>query len=230
LSIAPIGTHELRRFEQRLQAALGPRVRVVCTGTDGNPDHLWPQEQRFIGPAIARRQREFAAGRAAVRLALRSLGWPACAIPAREDRSPVWPDGLVGSITHNSDICVVVLARQDDCASLGIDLESDSAVDASVWSSLCTAWELGAIGQAGRSLQAFVATRFFTAKEAFYKWQFQTTGSMLDFNEVEVRPMERDRFGVYPVSRLARSLFGAVPTRGQWVNEKGLSLACIGHD
>jgi 4'-phosphopantetheinyl transferase EntD len=69
----------------------------------------------------------------------------------------------------------------------------------------------------------------FTAKEAFYKWQFQITRVLLDFHEVEVEPTENDRFEIVPVSARARAAFRH-NAEGQWLHGDGLTVACVGHD
>lgn len=217
------------RLQTFLQAALGPHVHVACSDTLGDPARLWPQERLAIGSAIERRQREFAAGRAAARKALHNLGLGGCAIPAREDRSPQWPPGVVGSISHADGICVVVVSTKSACRSLGVDVEPDLAVDAELWPSIGTRRETDRIGKAAQDHQPFLATRLFTAKEAFYKWQFQITRVLLDFHEVEVEPAENDRFEIVPVSARARAVLRQ-NARGLWLHGDGLTFACVGHD
>lgn len=219
----------LDRLQTLLQAVLGPHVHVACSNTLGDPAQLWPQERVAIGAAIERRQREFAAGRAAARQALHNLGLGGCAIPAREDRSPQWPTGVVGSISHADGVCVVVVSRNSDCRSLGVDIEPDRAVYPELWPSIGTRRETDRIGKAAQDQQRFLATRMFTAKEAFYKWQFQITRVLLDFHEVEVAPTVNDRFEIVPVSTRARAAFRH-NAEGQWLHGDGLTVACVGHD
>jgi 4'-phosphopantetheinyl transferase EntD len=37
--------------------------------------------------------------------------------------APVWPDGLVGSISHSPEAAIAVVGRRDDYVGLGVDLE-----------------------------------------------------------------------------------------------------------
>src|SRR4051812_41020395 len=74
--------------------------------------------------AVARRRAEFLAGRYAAAMALEALGCPSpWEVGRREDRAPSWPAGFVGSITHGGGLVAAALARSDDCAGIGIDVE-----------------------------------------------------------------------------------------------------------
>ncbi|OSZ75431.1 4'-phosphopantetheinyl transferase [Hydrogenophaga sp. IBVHS1] len=176
-----------QRLQATVQAQLGPELAVICTGVEGHPECLWPGERMAVAKAIPRRQREFAAGRAAARAAMRQLGWCECAIPAREDRSPTWPEGLVGSISHSAGFCVAVVATNRHWDSIGIDIESDQRVEPDLWPSICLPEELQQITHEDVLTTKSRVTRLFSAKEAFFKWQYPDTLRMLDFQDVEVR-------------------------------------------
>src|SRR4051812_2128234 len=65
------------------------------------PEPLFSEELEVVSRAVAKRKREFALGRMCAHRALSALGVPACGLPMAADRSPVWPSGIVGSITHS---------------------------------------------------------------------------------------------------------------------------------
>ena len=89
-------------------------------------DSLFPQEQEFVKDAVPSRRREFAAGRQCARSALGNLGVPAQAILVGPDREPVWPRGIVGSISHAQGFYCAAVSRS--LRSVGLDVEK---VDAS---------------------------------------------------------------------------------------------------
>ncbi len=189
----------LQSLHRQLATALGPGIGIVCRDVDGDPQNLWPVERAAILKAVPRRQREFAAGRAAAREAMAQIGWPANAIPSAPDRSPVWPEGLTGSIAHSGHVCVAIAGRCDQVHAAGIDIEEDLAVDPTLWESICTPWERAAIARLPPSDRGRWATWLFCAKEAFYKWQYPQTGRMLDFSDVQVRfRPDHSGFSVYP--------------------------------
>jgi enterobactin synthetase component D len=175
-----------KRLESALQARLGPQVAVVCTGVDGDVSSLLPDERPAMLRAVPKRQREFAAGRAAAREAMRRLCGIQASIPANPDRSPRWPQGLVGSITHTRDICLVVVGDSTSWQSIGIDMEPDCGIDQSLWETLCTPAEHLRLEQQPAAEQAAGVARLFVAKEAFYKWHYPIEQTILEFQEVSV--------------------------------------------
>lgn len=184
MSVISSPTHLLLQAE--LQARLGSDAAVVCTGVDGDPKTLWPEERGAIARAVPKRQREFAAGRSAARTAMQRLNWPASAIPAHSDRSPDWPPGLVGSIAHSADTCIAVVGCRNPWASIGIDIEPDQGIDESLWGIICTPDELRELDAKGHRHMAVLVKRAFVAKEAFYKWHYPQHRIVLDFTDVSI--------------------------------------------
>ena len=175
------------RLEIELRSQLGPGVAVVCTGVDGDPNDLWPEEFVAIARAIPRRQREFAAGRAAARAAMRLLQRPDKPVPSQPDRSPSWPEDLVGSIAHTTDVCIAVLGARDQWESIGIDVEPDTGIEESLWDTIFNPHEeIELLGQS-QAMRASHAKRMFVAKESFYKWYYPQKKEMLDFHSVTVK-------------------------------------------
>lgn len=182
----PVPAESFGRIRELLGMALGPRVGVACTGVDGDPQTLYPEERAAIARAVARRQREFAAGRTAARDAMRRIGWTACAVPSGTDRAPLWPAGLSGSISHTRRLCVAAVAQRHEVGTIGIDVEEQAPIDPMLWDSICTPDELRQLQRLPEEERGHGVTRLFSAKEAFYKWQYPLSGLMLDFQEVEV--------------------------------------------
>lgn len=186
----------LQSLRMQLALDLGPGIGMACRDVDGDPHVLWPAESTAILKAVPRRQREYAAGRIAAREAMIQIGWPAGAIPSAPDRSPAWPQGVVGSITHSSQACIAIAGRRDQVHAMGIDLEEDRPVDPALWETICTPRELVDLASVPRSNRGRWMTRLFCAKEAFYKWQYPQTGRMLDFCDVRVT-LNRDHLGFF---------------------------------
>lgn len=142
--------------------------------TDPLADHpLWPGET--VPGAIPRRLREFAAGRAAARKAMAEIGTAPCAVPMQHDRSPAWPAGIGGSITHAATVCLAAALRG---GHPGIDLEPDDDLPRDTRDIVLTARERTFDGRSARAV--------FCAKEAFYKAQYPITERLIGFDAVEV--------------------------------------------
>ncbi|WP_066262926.1 4'-phosphopantetheinyl transferase family protein [Hydrogenophaga flava] len=176
----------LQPLRLQLARALGGGIGVACTGVDGDPNLLWPSERTAILKAVPSRQREYAAGRQAARTAMQQIGCAPEAIPSAPDRSPVWPDGLTGSIAHGGRVCVGVVGWRHEVHAVGIDIEEDRAMGPDLWPSLCTDEELALLDQLPPHERGRRVTRLFCAKEAFYKWQYPQTERLLDFLDVQV--------------------------------------------
>lgn len=218
--------HMLASLRQRLNAALGPDIGVACADVNGDPEQLWPVEQAAIRNAVSRRRREFAAGRAAAREAMRDAGLESAAVGVASDRSPIWPAGVVGSIAHNTRACVAIVGRRDRVHAMGIDIEADRPMERALWSLICTQDELAKLACEPPSEQGHWATRLFCAKEAFYKWQYPLTGRMLDFGDVQVT-FSRDRQS-YHIQSAIPELPVLLPAReGRFLTLDGMTLAWL---
>lgn len=140
---------------------------------------LFPEEEPAVARAVAKRRREVAFGRACARQALgRSI-----AIPAGAGGAPLWPDGIVGSITHTDDDAAAMVAVRGTVVALGIDLESlaHAARTEDLLTTVTTAAE-----RATADPVLPLAALAFSAKEAVYKCLYPTAGRFLDFYDVEL--------------------------------------------
>lgn len=147
---------------------------------------LWDSERPGTERMVQKRLREFVAGRTVARWAITDLGGPAVAIPRAEDRTPIWPEGVVGSITHCDGLCAAAVARVEEVMALGLDAEPASPLPPDLYSTICTTMELERFEALPPPPAADWAKIVFSAKESFYKAWFPLTRSPLDFTEVEV--------------------------------------------
>jgi 4'-phosphopantetheinyl transferase EntD len=176
----------MTELEAALRDMLGPSVAVALTDPRDPVDDLMPEEQAHIARAIPKRRFEFAAGRRAARQALAELGQPSTAIPQAPDRSPIWPDGLTGSITHCDTLCIAALAPQTCHRSLGIDIEPATPLSADLEPVIATPSEQRALAALPPARRLHMAKQIFCAKEALYKAQHPITGLRLEFQDVEL--------------------------------------------
>jgi 4'-phosphopantetheinyl transferase EntD len=132
--------------------------------------------------------REFAAGRSCARLALAQLGANTQPLLSRSNRSPAWPAGIAGSITHTEGFCGAVAAHQNLLRGLGVDAERVGGVREELWPLVCTPREVDWLKQLPLIQNVTWACLFFSAKEAFYKCQHPITGEWLDFQDLTIEP------------------------------------------
>lgn len=152
-------------------------------------ESLLVTEERAIASAVEKRKNEFRAGRTCAREALRLLGSTDLHIPMRPDRSPDWPTGFVGSISHTSSIAASVVAKRHQFAGLGLDIEENSPLTADLCEIIMRSDERERLPQKIKIGSSFIdmAKVIFSIKEAVYKAVFPLTGVFLSFQDVSVR-------------------------------------------
>lgn len=190
--------------------ALGPTVEP------------WPEEREAVVRAVSKRQNEYFATRHLARQALAEFDVPQVAILNNPDRSPCWPAGIMGSLTHTDSWCGVAVARTGgELVGLGIDMERLSSVSPEVARRILSERERHL------ATDAEVALRF-SAKEAFYKAIYARVQRYVGFAEVEVdlAPSER-RFDVRVVSEALVAEIGPSRIAGTYATEAGLGCTVV---
>ncbi len=217
-----------------------PAVRTRAAYGD-ELDHapLHPEEEAAVARAVPKRGNEFRAGRACAREALSRLGRGPVAIP-RDTRhgAPVWPDGVVGSITHCQGYRAAAVALVGDILTLGIDAEPHEPLPDGVIDVIhSTDRERAALAAlAGSAPGTHWDRLLFSAKETVYKAWYPYHRRMLDFTEAELlfqapEPAAPDR-GTYtarllvPGPLLAEGVGPEVFT-GRWTTRGGLAVTAI---
>ncbi len=163
-----------------------PEVAVAVRDPRLPHTGLLPEEESAIGGAVERRRREFAAGRAAARQAMDALGLPKRPIPMGRDRAPVWPEGVVGSISHSDAFCLAAVARSDRVLALGVDVEPDLPLEETLWDSVLTPDELAWLSARPAGERGRLARLIFSAKECVYKARYPLTRTLHGFTDMRV--------------------------------------------
>ncbi|WP_200419815.1 4'-phosphopantetheinyl transferase [Streptomyces sp. Y2F8-2] len=146
---------------------------------------ILPEEVAALGGVPQARMWEFAAGRTCARRAMRALGLPAAPVLIGAHREPVWPRGIVGSITHCPGYCAAAVALERDLAAVGIDAEPHKALPAGVLEAISAPAERTAVEDLPSG--PFCWDRvLFSAKESIYKAWFTLTHAWLDYTDVFV--------------------------------------------
>ena len=184
-------------------------------------------EAKCYPRAIEKRRLEFAGGRLCARRALADLeveGFPLVAGPGR---APVWPGGIVGSITHAEGYCGAVAVSTGEYEGIGVDVEVCGRLGRDLESRICTPEEKRWLDSQPSSNRAESATLIFSAKEALYKCQYCITGAWLGFLDVTLE-IEAGSFEVHLVTSRASQLEDRGPIRGRYHLDSGLVFAGIG--
>lgn len=206
---------------------LVPEAVAVASTRGDLPAELSAAEQAAVERAVATRRREFATGRACAHLALGRLGVDPVAIPAGERGEPVWPAGVVGSITHCSGYRACAVARADEVLAVGIDAEVHEPLPAGVLEQVAFRRERAMA--ADRAAGVHLDRLLFSAKEAVYKVWFPLTRRWLGFEDVEL--VVDARAGGFRARLLVPGpvVAGAELTElhGRWCVEEGLVATAV---
>jgi len=159
---------------------------VICESArdDEGAHSLFPEEAALVAGAIAARQREFATARSCAHRALARLGLPPVPILRGARHEPLWPRGLVGSITHCRGYRAAAVTRRAELRAVAIDAEPDEKLPADAARYVLRVDERAALARApgGTNWDRVL----FSAKESVYKAWFPMTGRWLGFDEAVV--------------------------------------------
>lgn len=141
----------------------------------------------------SRRKIEFAHGRKITATLLERFG-EAKEVGVAADRSPIWPAGFVGSISHSTQVVWAVVGQQSKIRSIGIDTEPivDTTTLELLQSEIATAQEWKISNRLGLDPQT-TFTVVFSAKEAFYKCYYPMSGLYMSFLDVAVEAIAADK-------------------------------------
>jgi len=127
---------------------------------------LHPDEERAVAGTVEKRRREFALGRTCAHAALAQLNRDGGPITRASDGAPIWPAGIVGSITHTQGYAAAIAAAAG-FAGLGVDAERIGGVTQDLWPRLFDNDERDDLVR--QPDPSRLATILFSAKEACHK-------------------------------------------------------------
>lgn len=211
---------------------------VTCVelpeGIPGALETLHPQEAACASDFASRRAAEFAEGRACAREALRLFSQGTVTPQGRalseapilraENRAPVWPEGIVGSITHCEGIRAAAIADATRLEGLGIDAEPVQELSRAVASEVLLSEELSEARSEEFLPRVEAETTMFSVKESLFKVWSPATGMWLGFEEARVR--------IEPDGRLDITVLADHPDKfsriqGRWLTDGNLARTAV---
>ena len=178
---------EISQLIASMDALPVPGIKLAGGIVSDDIKQVNENEFRLISSAGVKRQREFLCGRYYAHQILDSIGYSGFAISKDEKGCPAWPDGIRGSISHTNDYCVVAIAADESLSSVGIDLEESGRMKQSLWGRLFTKSEISQLKSIDQPIEQMrQAAIMFSAKEAFYKYDYPLHRRQYDFTDVEV--------------------------------------------
>ena len=135
--------------------------------------------------SVAKRQAEYLAGRVCARAALQRLDGRDYLPATGDDRAPLWPAGISGSITHGKGWAAAVVAAEGSCQGLGLDQEAllDDERAERLMAEILTPPELERLD---RRQLGLTVTLTFSLKESLFKTLYPLTRQRFYFEHAEV--------------------------------------------
>ena len=163
--------------------AIAPRsVRIGCRVIrDGDEAHLLPEEARSIPARQPAMRRASGAARWIAHGLLANVGINDFAILRAPSGTPVWPDGITGSLAHDDEMAVAAVAHVIHIGSLGIDVEPAQPLPDDILALVATRAD-----QADSADRHLAGRILFSAKEAVYKAVYPLDREILGYEDITV--------------------------------------------
>lgn len=141
---------------------------------------LAPESQNFH----PKRKEEFLLGRMCSSLAHKiQFNRQLLVLPYSTDRSPLWPQGVIGSITHNRDYVGAAVGSSDLLKGVGIDLEEMGRTKLELKSHITNSLDLPS--HPNLSTEELL-TLIFSIKESLYKALYPQVHQFFGFQDAAV--------------------------------------------
>ncbi|SNR86669.1 4'-phosphopantetheinyl transferase family protein [Pseudomonas segetis] len=156
-------------------------------------------ERCAIAPVrgVAKRQTEYLAGRLCAREALRQVTGVARVPAVGEDRAPVWPLNVCGSISHGNGLAAAIVAERNHWRGLGLDIEQplETQRAARLASEILTPREMHRIAKTSAEEQAWWVSLSFSLKESLFKALYPLVLTRFYFEDAELLECDKGTQG-----------------------------------
>lgn len=148
----------------------------------------------FLAKASPSRVEEFRRGRFCALSALSKLGnYNNFIIEVDDDRSPVWPKDVVGSISHSKAYSCSAVASCQELIGIGVDLESSARVK----EKLARMIKFNSDVKSDPRLSTEeLLSLIFSAKESFYKALYPQVKCFFGFEDAAVTKINESSFSI----------------------------------
>ncbi len=185
---------EIHRWRLHMGECSPIELYLSSFSADGFDDAEYERSAIYCPESIRRsvpkRRAEYFYGRLMARAAVRAWGGPDVDILSGPLREPIWPQGLVGSISHTDCQAVAIVLPRSRFNAIGVDIERVSLQleDASLHSEIFAPAEVAYLEKlAGRGERSWLFTTAFSAKESFFKAACNEVGTYFGFDALAIK-------------------------------------------
>lgn len=140
-----------------------------------------------LNKAVVKRRAEFLAGRYCAAKSLQQWGINNGTLEVGKHRNPLWPESIIGSISHCGSQAVAITGRRDQALGVGIDIEEEIASETveKIQRQILSEEEIALIAQHSAK-KTLLFTLAFSLKESFFKAAYPTVAEYFDFDAVSL--------------------------------------------
>jgi len=137
--------------------------------------------------SVCKRRAEFLAGRYCARQSLKRLGIYDYQISIGKHREPIWPDTVVGAISHSSRLAICVTTQCESAIGVGVDVEKflDCETAKKIQNQFASEPEISLIDSIEFS-KSKLLTILFSVKESFFKAAYPSVNRYFGFDAVSL--------------------------------------------
>lgn len=186
----PLLRYDLTQYSLNSQAGAPVIFAIDFAAANFQPSYYADYDINYPG-AISRstgpRQAEFFFGRLAAQLALADMGMHGHEIAIGVFREPVWPSGVIGSISHTAGLAAAVALNDRRLDGIGIDIERliIPAARRALSAMVVDDGELAYLRSLATTASIdWLLTITFSAKESFFKGAFAAVRRCFNFHAV----------------------------------------------
>ncbi|MDC9593335.1 4'-phosphopantetheinyl transferase family protein [Xenorhabdus sp. IM139775] len=141
--------------------------------------------------AVNKRRAEYLAARYCTQQVLNKLGYPDFQVTNAQDRAPIWPANICGSISHSANCAIAFAASRHQYRMIGIDIEQEikSETIESVSSSIINGNEVKLLTGCSLPFEQ-VFTLAFSIKESLFKALYPHVKRFFDFHAAEITSID----------------------------------------
>jgi len=147
----------------------------------GDEEGLREEEALAFAKSVTKVRCASGAARIVARTLLAEYGLPNAAVPKSNSGAPIWPQGVVGSLAHDSRVAIAAVGRRRDFIAIGVDVEPAEELPFDLIDLVATPRERAIIGGV-----RFGGRLLFVAKEAVYKAVYSLDQTFLEPHDVEI--------------------------------------------
>lgn len=202
-------------------------VPFFVTNDWSDSETLFPAEKSYLEGKLEIRRKEFIRSRYCVKVGFERLNLPYKSVLPNQRRMPVWPDNVIGSISHSYDMAGAAVCLSKSYRSVGLDIEKLSArkSEDQIARYICTPDELDIIQEGDSDERVKKSRLVFCAKEAIFKCLYPLCQVFFGFKDASVDWSDDGTYRVRLNKSISTEFCKGFSVMGRWMIQKNCMMS-----